>query len=308
MAETLARSRGKSPTKQRKKVFKLMRRDDLTVIQQGTHGGKLQRTPRDTRVRGMRGEHYMESKEGELKVAHITDGPHKGANHIIDGGTRWLAKEDEPDYEFYCVIEEMTEREAAEATHVFNNEQRRHTAYQGHLIGIAAEFPLDLAMEDAFSRVGVTPDERSSTRDRIAAIKASERILLDAYKANDGQWEPAIARLVDVLTLAREAYLDHTAHDADFIQALAVLWALNKDGHSLAQPRVRDRLVKTLRRRPDGVADYRFMAQQAHRTGSFGGSESRGTAMARFIARDHNGARLTPDSPLWIEWPRSRYE
>lgn len=297
--------------RKRKTEFRLVRQGDLTVVPY------LQRVPRTDRVRRMT-ETWDPLKEGILQVAILTDGPLKGAMHVFDGGTRWLAKSAEPDYEFYCAISSMTEREAASATRTFNNEQRRHTAYQAHLVGIAAGFPPDLAMEEAFRRVGVMAEERSSTRKLIAAIKASERILLEAFSASrkldatlsdEERWEQATVRLVNVLELSREAISGKTAHDADMIQAIAVLWTLNEGGNSLDRKPVRARLIKTLAGQEaasggGAVGRYRLMAQNAHRTGSYGGSESRGKAMARFIARDYNN-RLKPESDLWLLWPRS---
>lgn len=288
------RRRGKPPE------FKLVARKDLSVLYH------LQRTPRDDRVRKMR-EHWDESKRGVLLVARISEGPHKGVLHVYEGGTRWAAKDADPNYQFYCVIESMTEKEAAAATFAFNNEQRHHTPYQSYLVGLAAEFPLNLAMRDAFAEVGVEARERSSTRGTIAAIKASERILRDTYTAtfahkdgtllypflDDGErWDIAIERLVAILHLTREAYSDETAHDADMIQAVAALWVLNPE--KILMPAVRRRLITKLDEHT--VAWYRVKAQEMHET--YGGSESRGRTMARIIAMSFNRGLRTPKHAL----------
>jgi hypothetical protein len=311
MSTTARRPRkraGRRPPK-RETTLQLTAQRDLAVLYH------IQRVPREDRVRKMR-DNYDVEQEGVLLVARITDGPHSGVLHIFDGGTRWLAKADEPDYQFYTVISPMTEQQAAAATYAFNNEQRHHTPYQSHVVGLAAKFALNVAMQEAFDRIPVQPVERSSTRGSIASIKACERIMKDAYQstfatkggevvypdiAEDDRWEFAIQRLVDVLTLTREAYSDWTAHDADMVQAIAALWSLNVD--KIERRRVRSRLVRVLGEHL--VSWYRVKAQEMHTT--YGGSESRGKTMGRIVATNYNKS-LQPDSELWLARPKSKLD
>lgn len=287
----------------------LVAQKDLTVLYH------IQRVPKDAAIRKLRRE-WEDDKAGVLLVALLTDGASKGALHVYDGGTRWMAKGSEPTYRFYCFIKPMTEQDAARATWTFNNEQRRHSAYQSHLVGVAAEFPLSLSLKNVLDRVGLEPWERSSTRERFAAIKAGERILKDTYAktfahkggtllypkdtTDDERWDIAIERLLGIIHLMREAYSDATAHDGDMIQAVAALWSLNAD--KLEQSAVRERLIGTLSERT--VAYFRIKAQEEHQT--YGGSESRGKTMARIVGREFNWNLR--DQSMALVRPRTREE
>lgn len=310
MSTTARRSRkgasGHPP--KRETVLQLTAQGDLTVLYH------IQRTPRPDSVRKMSGKNYNPDKEGVLTVARIVGGKNAGVLHVLDGGTRWRAKSDDPTYLFWTVISPMTEQEAAAATYAFNNEQRHHNAYQSHVIGVAAKFARSLALEEALRRIGIRVNDGSSTRGSIGSIKACERIMSDAYQATfatrdgevifpdittEGRWEMAIQRLVDVLTLTREVYDDWTAHDGDFIQAVGALWSLNEAKFQRAT--VRRRFVTTLGRRD--VPWLRMRAQEL-RT-NYGGSESRGKDIARVIVMSCHNRGLSPDSPSWLTKPRS---
>jgi len=269
--------------------FEEIAQKDLTVVR------RIQRQPKAARVKKL-SSNWDPAKEGVLFVAKLTDGPHKGVLHIYDGGTRWEAKADEPDYVFRCLVSPMTEKQAAQAYLAFNNESKRPSAYENYVVGIEAEWPYCLAMQIAFDDLELIAVERSSTRNQIAAIAASRNIVLAAHRVS-GDWEMASDRLRDVLVLCRELYDDHTAHDADLIQTVANLWALNPG--KLDGP-ARNRFIERTGDRR--VSRWRMAASDL--TASTGGSESRAITMARMLAQHHNKGLRSDTSVMWLNGPK----
>jgi hypothetical protein len=298
-----------SPRENAKPELRQIAVGDLTVL------AHIQRTPRPARVAKIARE-WDESKVGILKVAKITTGRNKGKYHVVDGGTRWKAAELAfgDDYLFWCVVTGGTEFEAAEDFLAANNLSKKPTAYENYMVGLRADVDYCNAMAKAFKAVGVDADE-SSTRTSVGSIAACRRIVDRAeaeakrtlngdYSPEDKQdaaWEYGSDRLRDVLILTREMYLDRPdggprAHDADIIQAVARIWEINpgKLGTNGCRARFVERIAVVR------VAEWRHDGQKDTRT--YGGSESRATAMARLMCMEHN-KRLSPDSPCFLKGP-----
>jgi hypothetical protein len=279
---------------------------DLTVIR------AIQRQPSPARVRQFQGEKWNEAKTGILQVARITDGEYKGKLHIVDGGTRWLAKKDEDEnYMFPCYVREMTLEEAAKAFLAFNKDSMKPSAFARYVVGVRAGEQVALAMKRAFELVPVSPNASvSSFGDGngnigdFAAIAAAERITMTAYKA-EGDWEKASDLLAWSISTGRRAYPQFgdpgTAfgHDADIIQAVASIGMLNplmveddERVHNLTlavntwygQGERNTKLFKYLQK----MEPSHWKVAVVDATKNHGGSSSRGQQLAKLLVTNHN--------------------
>lgn len=282
----------------------------------------IQRTPTQARVKKLH-DNWDEAKVGFLQVAELADGPYAGKFHITNGGTRFRAKQDEPDYLFWCVLTApMTMVQAAEAFHAYNNLSKRPNPYENYRVGLFADTPYCVAIERATKAIGLDVSE-SSTRSAIGSVTACQRIVETAKAkaladgtitgdpndpaVEDAAWQFGSDRLRDVLVLTREMYVkgtseDHRAHDADLIQAVARIWDLNpgKLGNG-----ARSRFISKASLR--SVPEWRYLAQQHEKMHSlsYGGSESRAISIARLMCEAHNKLlRNREQSREWLDGPR----
>jgi hypothetical protein len=277
----------------------------------------IQRKASDARVRGIAAT-WDDTKVGILCVAKIIDGEYKGRKHIYDGGTRWRSQVETEEgsdvYPFACWVRSMTMHQAAEAFLDANSLAMKPSAFYRYSVGVRADKPAALAIQYALQMVGLEASPSKSTFGNggpgtFAAFAAAERIVTKEYAAS-GDWEMATAVLAWTISMGRLAYPQHgdeaTAfgHDADLIQALAVIRGLNNlvaDGdvreqnlvHSittwLGEGPVKERLFKT----GDLMQPSHWRVAVIDATKGQGGSSSRGQQMARQIALNHN-QKLSP--------------
>jgi hypothetical protein len=298
--------------------LRLLPAKQLTVIK------TIQRQPTPARVRQFQGEKWDEHKTGILSVAKIKDGEYAGRLHIVDGGTRWMAKIEDGDdnYVFPCYVRDMTVEEAAQAFLAFNKDSMKPSAFARFQVGVRAGEKSALAIKRALEQVPVNPSPSTSTfgDDNVAgdfsAIAAGERIVTTSYKA-EGDWDKASDLLAWCITMGRQAYPQHghngTAHghDADLIQAIARIGMLNP---AVIGDEVRERnlaraintwmgtgerqtkLFKTSQR----MEPSHWKVALVEATKSHGGSSSRGQQLAKLLVTNHN-RKLKPQLKQFSE-------
>ena len=291
---------------------------DLVVL------SHLQRIAPDSRIRKMAAE-WDDEKASHLKVGHILDGPNKGVLHVYDGGTRAMCRgvdiiskghrhnmadklpagAFDPDYMFKCVIDPMTEVEAARQFHVCNGLARKPGKLQEYRVGLIAGEVDALAVEHGLSLVGLIAETTSATYGNgepgnVGAIAACYRVVEDGKRAAASagitdiaeQWEHGSALLADSLRLSRQAFQNADGHDADIIQAVARLLRFNDMLSNPSNPKyvqTRQRLSSTLG--SAAVAAWRSQSIMARdQATTYGGSASRSIHMARVIAERVNKA------------------
>lgn len=286
--------------------LQLLPAKQLTVIR------AIQRQPTPARVRQFQGEKWNEHKTGILSVARITEGEYKGRLHIVDGGTRWMAKMNDGDenYLFPCYVLDMNIEEAAQAFLAFNKDSMKPSAFARFQVGVRAGEEAALAMKRAFDIVPVIPSQSTSTYGDgdvpgdFSAIAAAERIVTTAYKA-DGDWDKASDLLAWCITIGRQAYPQHghngTAHghDADVVQAIARIGMLNPVvvGDE-ARERNLTRGINTwmgtgerntkLFKTGQTMEPAHWKVALVEATKSHGGSSSRGQQLSKLIVTNHN--------------------
>lgn len=275
----------------------------------------LQRIPTMTRLRDF--EPWLEEKEGIIQVARITNGRHKGALHVYDGGTRvaYMVGLDgtpgaDPDYPFRCWILDMAEQQAALAFLAHNKDAKKPGAFARYAVGIHAGEPESLAIKSALDSIplgaslGRSLYGNDKTPGEFAAFAAAERIIRNRY-AESGEWPETAAFLRWVLLLCRATYPQHgspetaIAHDADLIQAVALIatWNPTVIGDETKEASLRRAINTWYGTSATGgslfepmqtmkPAHWRLWAAQRGKTS--GGSESRGATMAKLIVTNHN--------------------
>lgn len=292
-------------------VLEIIAAKDLMVI------WPIQRKATDTRVRQIAAA-WDDTKVGILCVAKIIDGEYKGRKHIYDGGTRWRSQMETEEgsdvYPFSCWVRSMTMHQAAEAFLDANSLAMKPSAFYRYSVGIRADKPAAMAIQAALNVLELEASPSKSTFGNgspgtFAAFAAAERIVNREY-AVSGDWEMAAAVLAWCVSIGRLAYPQHgqesTAHghDADLIQALAVIRSLNPsvvDGdvreqnlvHSittwLGSGPIKERLFHT----GDLMEPSHWRVCVIDATKGQGGSSSRGQQMARQIVLNHN-QQMTP--------------
>ena len=252
---------------------------------------EIQREPTPQRLSQL-GAIWNDARAGILLVAQITDkGVYHNTLHIYDGGTRWRVAKKlfGEDYEFDCFIRPMTLQEAAVEFLAENRDSMNPHFFYQYRVGLVAKEPVMLAIEGALKRVGVVAGTSSSYGNgqpgSVGSLKACERIISNHAKAGGkkGQiaYSAAAQRLADVLDVSRSIYNDKSAHNADLIQAIARLWALNEDKFKV-EANVK-RFVTTT-----GSMTLDAWNSQTTSARKLGGSESRSTYLAYFIRRQYN--------------------
>lgn len=284
--------------------LEILPRSALTVI------ARFQRTPKPTRVRQLRSK-WDEDLVGCLHVARITDGEYAGLNHIWNGGTRWLAKEDDPDYLFECYVRDMSGPLAARLFLAESKDSMKPSAFARYRVGTAAGDPTSLAIQAALAAIPLDADEGRSAYGNgqpglFSAFAAAERIVKRSFALTD-DWDAAADHLAWSISAGRRAYPQHGdngsayGHDADVIQALSAM--------GLRNPRIREdeqlqgRVISAVNTYYAGNAkldrlfdDRQAMKPEHWRTafvatrGNMGGSESRGTMIQKLIVQNfHRG-------------------
>ncbi len=273
----------------------------------------IQRKATDQRVRSIF-NNWDDSKVGILQVAKITDGEYKNRLHIYDGGTRWRAQVEYGSniYPFTCWVRKMTMAEAAEKFLDENSLSQKPSAFYRYSVGIRAGKEAALAIQAALARTGLEASPTRSTYGNgipgtFAALAAAERVVLRSYQTS-GDWGLASDALAWCIEMGRKAYPQHgdegtaQAHDADLIQALAVIGALNPNLtdeketnliHSMTTWLGDGPLTQRLFRKGDKMDPPHWRVMVIDSTKNTGGSTSRGYAMARQIVLNHNRA-FTP--------------
>lgn len=271
---------------------------DLAVLEH------IQRIPKESRLKAMSKHGWQPKKQGILLVAEIVDGPHAGTLHVYDGGTRFrLAKMTVGDeYVMPCWVEPMTEAEAAEKFDIFNSESKKPTAFDHYKVGVAYGEPHQVAIKKGLDALGLVGGETSSYGNGepgvVAALASCKRIVEATYRATkDGEethrWAEASRRLVEVLSILRDAYTDETAHDSDMMQAVNRIRVQHGAEFSGS---TRDFLVKVIGSAT--ASRWRSLAQSnIEQSGSQGGSASRANFIATLLATEHNRA-APPEAQL----------
>jgi hypothetical protein len=297
-------------------TLQIMKASDLYIIP------SIQRKASDDRLRKLAAA-WDEHKVGTLEVAHITDTEYKGRFHPTDGGTRKSAQTEygDPDYLFLCVVKPMTYVEAAQDFLAKNGLSMSPSAFARYAVGIQAGVDEALAVQTALKNLGLSGSPARSTygngvEGTFAAFAAAERIVKANYKVTS-DWGEASRHFVWSLDTGRKAYPQHgdeataIGHDADIIQAISVLGALNPKLVTDEAPRLnfihaittwlgesaaKTRLFETGQLMTPSHWKVCTMAA----TKNTGGSSSRGSQMARQIALNHLqkfGDLKKPDAP-----------
>jgi hypothetical protein len=269
--------------------LELHRLGDLTLIE------AIQRVAKDSRIKTLGRNGWQPKKQGILLVAKITDTEHAGKLHIYDGGTRYrLGLETVgAEYVMPCWVEDMRLAEAAEKFDIFNSESKKPTPFDHYKVGVAYGEPHQVAIKTALDKLGLVGAETSSygTVDRpgeVAALVACRHVVSGGYKElkdapEADRWKAGSERLVEVLEILRDAYSTSDAHDADMIQAVARVRALNGE----MSPETRSHFVQTVGNLSSAL--WRSMAQNVQEaSGSQGGSQSRANFIATLLATEHN--------------------
>jgi hypothetical protein len=263
---------------------------ELTVLED------IQRVPKDSRLNTLGRNGWQPKKQGILLVARITDGEHAGEHHICDGGTRHKLglRTVGPDYVMPCWVEDMTLAEAAEKFDIFNSERDKPSAFDHYKVGIAYGEPHQTAIKRAFDELGLVGAETSSYGNgepgEVAALAACKAVVLGRYKEikkgpEAKRWAAGSDRLVEVLSVLRDAYSTTNAYDGDMIRAVARIRAQN----GTLAPQAREQLVSTIGTL--APAQWRSMAQNVQEaSGSQGGSESPANFISTLIVTHHNGS------------------
>lgn len=246
----------------------------------------IQRRATESRLRGLAGN-WDPDKEGIILVALINGGPHANVLHPYDGGTRVLAQQvyGDPDHKFVCWVRRMSEKQAAKAFLAHNVDSRKPSMYSQYMVALEAGDDWAHAIDRALTAVGVQVGEYAA-RDKLAAIKACERIV--THRSHAGDFNVASDHLKAVLRLTMAGYPNSgEAYDADLIQAVSRIMI---DNPTLD----RDRLRAVMARKPVGL--WRQQAQNVigSLAGTSGGSESRALMLRRELIHEYNKRLSAP--------------
>jgi len=213
---------------------------------------------------------------------------------VYDGGTRYRLGLSTvgPAHVMPCWVEDMTLAEAAEKFDIFNSESKKPTPYDHYKVGVAYGQPYQTAIRKALDTLGLVGAETSSYGNgnpgEVAALVACKNVVDGGYKEVKNlteveRWEAGTDRLVEVLSILREAYTNADAHDGDMLQAVNRVRAQN----GVMTPETRSHFIATISALT--AAQWRSMAQNVQEaSGSQGGSQSRANFIATLLATEHN--------------------
>lgn len=292
-------------------------RSALDVVTEVTiKGNRLALQRRDERNANRLKRNWDEARVGTLTAVELPDGKY----HLTDGGSRWLAKSDEPDYMFDCAVYTFVDESGEHAgldderlvralASLFagRNEGSKNVAYfDRYLIGLTEGEQTWLAVDAGVRNAGLAID-RSPSATKVAAVRALYRIVeraaaacpLDEATENEAiayEWATAIlTRLLETIK-GSAVQLDHTAWDADYVQAVAQFY-LRWPARLINDLRTHQRLHDTLAKRTP--AAWKTLGDSARIAGGVasGGSVSRSGYIFRAILEEYN-KRLSDERRL----------
>lgn len=258
--------------------------------------------------------HFSPNKAGVLRGAILSDGKDKGAKVLTDGLGRKTRCEMDfgVDYLLPVWVRDMTEVEAAEDFLEFNGSQKKPSPYDHYHVSEVVDAPEWATIRGALKKLGIegVPTESGAAygngeTPRVTAIAALKRIASNALReyhlaldkedrdaADRSDFIPeATDRLASVFGVTRQAFPGQVgAHDADLLQAVARLYAINGDD-LMEVPEVKSYLIDVLASATD-VGIWRVWMVQEHK--AVGGSVQRSVMLARLIGRAFNGKTKGP--------------